>query len=591
MANITGVSKYFTKAAENTAPMTLASSIAAGATTVPITGSSTNYNDGDIVAFVIEPTSSTNKQVFTGQMLGGSATNVVWTYGTNVPHTAGVAIVDYVTATDWDMLTTGVQKSINQDGTLKTAAVQSALNTSMTSSPDWNILGTAPVITASNGSRWFSLKYPSVNYTDRLQLGQNLKIARSTTAPTQSMLFVAASSQYATKASPTGINITGNTFTVEFQVYVNSFNPSQSMVVSRCDSSAQNGFYVQIYQDGRVAGAYASGANTTGWATTQSIPLKRWVHIAFVVSSISGKTGAIYVDGVNMQLSTASAAATTIGNSGNLTLARYDNPGQYSDVALQEVRFWSTAQTQTQILNNMYISLTGTETGLLGLWQGNGNFNDKTANGNHLASANGAIASNPQNAYNQTEFAKILSVSTSGSDTLVDVYTPAGYGIPNETLSSSSYSSAALAFGLPTNPTTWTVSAFSGTGPTTLLNKLVAAGVPRPMENLLFKNLDTAGGTYALTVHGMRRIADFITGSCTSPPGSTSFGVTFPANYITNCTSLVYNDIQGTTSINGNAVLGNGMYNSSTGNFSFYVSNNAGSGNVGGTMGGQIAGY
>lgn len=167
MPNLTGATNYFTKAAENSASMTLASSIAAGATTVPLTGSSTNYSDGDIVCFVIEPTSSTNKQVFTGKMLAGSVTNVVWTFGTNVPHSSGVPVVDYATATDWDLLTTGLQKEHNQDGTHSTSLLSKLypvgsvyINAANASNPStffgfgtWVSFGTGQVLVGVDGGQ------------------------------------------------------------------------------------------------------------------------------------------------------------------------------------------------------------------------------------------------------------------------------------------------------------------------------------------------------------------------------------------------------------------------------------------------------
>jgi hypothetical protein len=119
MANITGATNHFSTAKENGAAMTLTSSITAPVGTVAISNLTANYNDGDTVTLVIDPSNATLKQTFTGVVNAGtnSVTGVTWTEGTNQPHASGAAIVDYVTATDWVLLQSGILKQHKQDGT------------------------------------------------------------------------------------------------------------------------------------------------------------------------------------------------------------------------------------------------------------------------------------------------------------------------------------------------------------------------------------------------------------------------------------------------------------------------------------------
>jgi hypothetical protein len=118
MPTLTGVTKYFAKAKEGFTT-TLAGTAASGATSVTL-ASSTGYTNGDTVVLVVDPGNS-SKQVLTGQI--NTSTNVVsgvkWTEGTNTSHTSGATVVDYVTATHWDMLATGILNSLNTDGSLK----------------------------------------------------------------------------------------------------------------------------------------------------------------------------------------------------------------------------------------------------------------------------------------------------------------------------------------------------------------------------------------------------------------------------------------------------------------------------------------
>lgn len=117
MSNVSSVVNFFSTANESFAT-TLSSTISGGATTVPIAGTS-GLTNGSIFVGIIEP-GAANQQVFTGtvNVSGLTITNVVWTRGSNVGHTAGVTIVDYVTGTDWNMMSTGVQTVIAQTGGL-----------------------------------------------------------------------------------------------------------------------------------------------------------------------------------------------------------------------------------------------------------------------------------------------------------------------------------------------------------------------------------------------------------------------------------------------------------------------------------------
>lgn len=117
MATITSVIKYFPTAKEGFTTTT-SGSTASGAATVGL-NSVSGYTNGDVVCLVIEPTSPTAKQVFTGVVdtSGVQITGVVWTEGTNQTHASGSTVVDYATATHMSITTAGILKEHNQDGT------------------------------------------------------------------------------------------------------------------------------------------------------------------------------------------------------------------------------------------------------------------------------------------------------------------------------------------------------------------------------------------------------------------------------------------------------------------------------------------
>lgn len=116
MPNISSVVDYFPFVSENTVTMSLGGSISSGATTVPVSGMS-NYANGETVVFTVDAPTPTLKQVFTGQVSGSDVVNVEWTYGTNQPHTTGAPVIDYVSATTISMITAGIGKQHNQNGT------------------------------------------------------------------------------------------------------------------------------------------------------------------------------------------------------------------------------------------------------------------------------------------------------------------------------------------------------------------------------------------------------------------------------------------------------------------------------------------
>ena len=117
--SVSNVTKHF-PSAQNGFTTTTASSTASGATTVQL-NSVAGYNNGEVAVFVIEPTSSTAKQTFTGTIdtSGVQVTNVVWTSGTNQTHASGVTVVDYETATHWSMMTKGILVNHDQGGNHK----------------------------------------------------------------------------------------------------------------------------------------------------------------------------------------------------------------------------------------------------------------------------------------------------------------------------------------------------------------------------------------------------------------------------------------------------------------------------------------
>lgn len=451
--NLGSITNFFPTAYENTIPMTLTDSVLAGGTTVFVTGA-TNYSDGEVVTWVIDPATPALKQVFTGTWNAGdeAVVGVIWTEmptgGVNVGHSAGATIIDYVTATHWDMAMEGIGKFATQTGTLQTAAVEAALNISNLAANGWNNLGFTETYGANNGNKEFTTTVTG-NLTNLLSPGMKRSVTRNTVPPTQCMSFTAASSQYASKSSPSGITFT-SAFTCEAWVYLNSYTGSQEFVIGRTDNST-GGFALTLSTTGQIEAFYGGSSNFTVQSSYQSIPLQQWTHIVAVCTSVSSKTWALYVNGTLVPSLALTAAATSLTQQNNLAIGASSGGGNYFDGYIAEARIWSAAQTQATIRANMGINLT-TATNLVACYQGNAAWTDSSGNSNTLTANGGASNTQVANPYNPIEYGLITKISYSNPTTTITMKAVGGT-IPNETLTNPQYSGVDLPYGWPSTVT------------------------------------------------------------------------------------------------------------------------------------------
>lgn len=308
----------------------------------------------------------------------------------------------------------------------------------------WNSIGYALTYGTNNGNKEFTVTSPN-NLTGILSTGMKLSINRSVTPPTECMSFIAASSQYASKSSPTGITFT-SAFTCETWIKLNSYTGQIQYFGGRTDNST-GGFAFGCTAAGQLYILYGASSSFTTFTSYQSLPINRWIHVAVSVSSVSSKTAIMYINGTSVPFATG-GSATTLTQTGNLFVSG-SVTNTYLDGEASEFRIWSAAQSQANIQANMAISLTGSETNLVALFQGNGNFNDKTSNANNLTASGGALATQVSNPYNSTEYAIITKVTYSNPTTTLTLSTGDFGTIPNQTLNTPQYSTSENPYGLP----------------------------------------------------------------------------------------------------------------------------------------------
>jgi hypothetical protein len=457
MADLSGVTdKYFTIASE-TFTDNLSSSISAGAATVSVLNNS-EYTNGDDVVLTVDP-GTVNEATFIGRKSGLNFINCVWTEGDlAVGHSNGATIIDYDSATHHNAQTKGIQQFANSNGTLKTQPVRDALGLGAVAANGWEVSPYTYSVTSgyNKGNREFDITVANADVTSVYSVGQKLRLTRGTIPGTQCANFVLASSQYASRASG---SVTGtiSTFTddITTEAWINptTYGATDLSIVARYDG-ANNGWGMRMRSDGRI-GMFGGNAGTSDEVNTRiSANLNMWTHIAGQMD-MSANTGAIYFNGVSVPVVLTSTAATAWVNGGPLEIGGYNGAAAFFNGKISDVRVWNIIRTQTQIRDNMYQALVGTETNLVGYWKLNGDFVDSTTSVNTLTASGGVAATTLDHPHKLTEYAVIVKMAYGAPNTTVTVQTAQGYGIPNQTLTAPYYSAQADPYGFPTNRTLW----------------------------------------------------------------------------------------------------------------------------------------
>ena len=467
MANFASVIKYFPTPKEGFIT-TLGSSILSGAVTIPL-NSTSGLTNGDVFVGLIEP-GLTNQQCFTGTVdtAGNQITGVVYTTGTNVAHSAGVTIVDYVTSTTVGMISKGVLKHANQDGSLTNAAVKAALGITADPSGSWNLLdGGAPTVSSvtANGYRSYTINFAS-DYSTTLSPGMRLKTTRTVAAPTQCTDLESGSSQYFNKTSPAGMTFTDD-FVVSAWVKLESYKTEA--LISRYNGTS--GWDFNISSEGRVGltGFNAGAGNYSFVQSYQSLPLNKWVHIAaqLDMSTFTATTTTSYImfDGVDVPalVNRAGTNPTALVQAGDLQIGA-SNTTNYFDGKVAQVAIYSAKVTQANIKATISQGLTGSETSLASAYSFNNSITDlNTTTPNDLTAQGSAVATNADSCFGYQADGTISStldyaIITKIATTAVTVQVPEGCTIPTTGgISGVSYATVKTPYGFPGQRGKWDI--------------------------------------------------------------------------------------------------------------------------------------
>jgi hypothetical protein len=333
-------------------------------------------------------------------------------------------------------------------------------NTNTIITNGWQSTGVTPTYTSNNGNKEFVVGMPS-NLTSTIAPGYKVLIPRTVVPSTQCIALTAASSMYGSNATGTGISFT-SAFTAEAWIYLNSYQ-TYAGILTRDNGTTGWGFTISQY--GQVEVFYRnSGAKI--FDSTQSVPLKRWVHVAASVNASSG-TASIYINAAAVP-STSSGTVTSVNQGTAAFQLGADNAGSFFDGYIYQPRLWSAALSQATIEANMGVPITTTTSNLIfGLTDGT--FTDMSGNGNNLTPNGGASSTATGNPFNAIEYGFVTAITSS----TMTIFTGTNCNIPNQTLGALQYSNNSSPFGFPNASTAWgvlalyrlgtTVSAGSGT--------------------------------------------------------------------------------------------------------------------------------
>jgi hypothetical protein len=163
-----------------------------------------------------------------------------------------------------------------------------------------------------------------------------------------------------------------SSFTVEAWVNLDKLGAVQTVMAHDLYTSNKRCWRAQFEATGKLRMAtFQDGtiSPVTEVTSTTSIPVRTWVHCAWVKDSTTAK---LYING---QLDKSGTIGNIYSTSGvKSTIGALDGPAQFVDGKIDEVRIWNDVRTQTEIEDNMFTELTGSESGLVGYWK----FNEDT---------------------------------------------------------------------------------------------------------------------------------------------------------------------------------------------------------------------
>ncbi|AOY79568.2 DUF4347 domain-containing protein [Moorena producens JHB] len=185
-------------------------------------------------------------------------------------------------------------------------------------------------------------------------------------------------SSYVDLPSNASLNLSGGNFTQEAWIFNNATdNAARGILGYDSTTAGQNYPSISVVNQTDIKVSFGDGSTDRSFTVSNALIANAWNHVA---TTFDGTNYKIYVNGVE-KASQAFVGITPLAATQQLTIGKVGTESFQG--AIDEVRIWNVARTQAQIQSTMLSSLQGTEPGLVGYWQFEGNTNDSSTNNNN----------------------------------------------------------------------------------------------------------------------------------------------------------------------------------------------------------------
>lgn len=190
------------------------------------------------------------------------------------------------------------------------------------------------------------------------------------------------STNYVVIPNSSSLNITNQKLTIEAWVKISAYKDWASVVIKGLNNSD----YALRQHGGKIN---FSSQDYGGYDGNTVIPLNTWTHIAV---TYDGTNISFYFNGV---YDGGAVVSNYIHNYSESLYVGVDFPSidEYWNGSLDEIRIWNYTKTQTEIINNKDIPLSGFEANLAGYWrfnEGSGSVAFDMTNNHNNGTINGA---------------------------------------------------------------------------------------------------------------------------------------------------------------------------------------------------------
>jgi hypothetical protein len=166
---------------------------------------------------------------------------------------------------------------------------------------------------------------------------------------------------------PGVLDTTNRTF--EAWINIDQNAPSSNLTILDYGLNAVGSRNTFIIDGNRNLRFLSGGTNGNLPASSSTIAVNKWVHVAFVLDN---GTGFLYIDGIQESTASLSGVNTPSGNA-NLTIGQRVSGGSIPFAgSIDDVRVWDIARSQSEIFANMNAEFCGSIPGLVAHFDMNG---------------------------------------------------------------------------------------------------------------------------------------------------------------------------------------------------------------------------